>query len=685
LDLRHRAELRIVSGAMRGRANVPMATTTSDEQQSSDDGNGRKSPLRFREGIIRWLFDPTGTSIPELSVIVPLFDDHGMAEVCLESWKRQTCAGERLQLVVVDHGVGASRARRLKERMGGGDLWIDSADAIESVLYDRGARAAGAPLLLFTEAHCVARPDAAKEVLRCFRDDGLSAAVVGGGHLDDGHPLSRMQAALERDWAAAWPAGHFRMLSLRGFAIRRDAYLALGGFQRAHGRFCETAMGIALARSGRRIGQTAPVIDHANCTRMADLVAALAGCARGQLAWRAEMDARMPGLADEWLGEIGIWKRRNTLAPATSRSLLRVIARSLVADLGRRGFFGKARGILRNVPWLLTGALPRGLALRFLARLRTARAAARWWIARATGAPLESCYRDLWNSAFARGYLEYLGRHPLAPEWEDVTDGRQSIAEFSEGALAGLHAADHAGRPGRRWTGTAALVRLRFRPRDATLRLTWQLPRSSAESVLTVFFNGRRVPAEALHVDRRSLEVRVTRAECRSDGGQELSFTCRGFRSELDPHGRLFGAALFDLMLRPARRRNGASGLFSRHRLASTGNDSWSEDAHAGAGLGVAYVPAPQWDVEFTIASQTHRSPYTHFVIAQMPNGQPGILSPTTEFREYRVNPVDLSVTRHFLAGRPIAPYVRAGVRYVGAPDDPAPGSTKDQPASSRA
>ncbi|HEV7764969.1 MAG TPA: outer membrane beta-barrel protein [Thermoanaerobaculia bacterium] len=101
------------------------------------------------------------------------------------------------------------------------------------------------------------------------------------------------------------------------------------------------------------------------------------------------------------------------------------------------------------------------------------------------------------------------------------------------------------------------------------------------------------------------------------------------------------------------------------------GNDAWSNDAHAGVGLGLAYVFSPQWDAEFTVASQTHRSPYTRLFYAEMPNQQPGIIVPATEFREYRVTPVDFSITRHFLVDQPIAPYVRAGVRYVGAPDDP--------------
>ncbi|MGZ5442494.1 MAG: hypothetical protein ACXW5U_13675 [Thermoanaerobaculia bacterium] len=111
-------------------------------------------------------------------------------------------------------------------------------------------------------------------------------------------------------------------------------------------------------------------------------------------------------------------------------------------------------------------------------------------------------------------------------------------------------------------------------------------------------------------------------------------------------------------------------------RDSFAGSDAWSDDPHAGIGLGVAYVPAPRWDVEFTVASQRHRSPYTRLFYSPMPNGQPGFIYPVTEFREYRVNPVDLSVTRHFLTDRTIAPYLRTGVRYVRAPEDPMPVST---------
>lgn len=101
------------------------------------------------------------------------------------------------------------------------------------------------------------------------------------------------------------------------------------------------------------------------------------------------------------------------------------------------------------------------------------------------------------------------------------------------------------------------------------------------------------------------------------------------------------------------------------------GSDDWLDDPHPGVALGIAYVPAPQWDVELTVATQTHRSPYTRVFYVPGPVGQPGAIYPATEFHDYRVYPVDLSVTRHFLTEKTLAPYVRAGVRYVDAPNDP--------------
>lgn len=93
-----------------------------------------------------------------------------------------------------------------------------------------------------------------------------------------------------------------------------------------------------------------------------------------------------------------------------------------------------------------------------------------------------------------------------------------------------------------------------------------------------------------------------------------------------------------------------------------------SEDVHAGVSLGIAYAPTAQWDVELTAASQSHTSPYARLFYFPGPEGTPGTIYMSFEYRRYRVTPFDLSVTRHFRTDQAIAPYVRAGVRYVESP-----------------
>jgi hypothetical protein len=101
----------------------------------------------------------------------------------------------------------------------------------------------------------------------------------------------------------------------------------------------------------------------------------------------------------------------------------------------------------------------------------------------------------------------------------------------------------------------------------------------------------------------------------------------------------------------------------------SSGRNAASGDARAGASIGVAYRLTPRWDVELSAATQSHRSAYTRLFYTPLP-GAPGEILRVTEYREYRVLPVELALTRHFFDEGRIAPYVRAGVRYVNAPQD---------------
>jgi hypothetical protein len=102
----------------------------------------------------------------------------------------------------------------------------------------------------------------------------------------------------------------------------------------------------------------------------------------------------------------------------------------------------------------------------------------------------------------------------------------------------------------------------------------------------------------------------------------------------------------------------------------SSTNEFSNDDPHGGVGIGLAYAPNAKWDVELTASSQTHISPSAVFFRVPPFNGGPEQTYESFEFQKYRVVPIDLTATRHFLTDQVIAPYVRAGFRYVRAPED---------------
>jgi hypothetical protein len=308
----------------------------------------------------------------DLSVVLPLSHDHGYAEACLDGWNSQSHR-ERIQVVAVVEAhqtEGVERAAQLRARLRPWDLWLPVDGDNEAVLYDRGARAAGAPLLLFSEAHCVPLPGAATAAVGALTG-GASAFSLRSGYLPT-TTLGRRQQELETAWYRALPEGHWRSLSLRGFALSRDLFLQLGGFQPRHERFCEMALGAALHLGAHRMVRSKEVLVlHGNAPTTAELGAALRSCGSGQWSWRAEMERRAPGLAAELLG------------PPTR-------AGRVAGALARRGWGSGWRG-----------AIARGLS-----RLRLGLADVVCHFLVSAGPLGRWAYRAYWRAGFDHGMVE---------------------------------------------------------------------------------------------------------------------------------------------------------------------------------------------------------------------------------------------------------------------------------------
>ncbi len=314
----------------------------------------------------------------DVSVVVPLSHDHGYGESCLEGWNAQSHPRERIQVVaVVEAHEEAAVASRLRQRLRPWDVWLPVDDDNDAVLYDSGARAASAPLLLFSEAHCVPLPGAAAAAVAALAGGDAAAFSLRSDYLPT-TALGRRQRELETKWYASLGAAHWRSISLRGLAIRRDLFFELGGFRAAHERFCEMALGAALHLGGHRIVQSEePLVLHGNAPTTADLGAALRNCGRGQWRWREEMERRTPGVATELLGPLS---RSGRIARA----------------LARRKWASTWPGVLaRRLTALRLGLT--GLACRALVG---AGALGRW------------SYRAYWCAAFDHGIVEAATARP---------------------------------------------------------------------------------------------------------------------------------------------------------------------------------------------------------------------------------------------------------------------------------
>jgi hypothetical protein len=464
-----------------------------------------------------------------LTVVLPLIDDRGYGERALASWIGQTLAAERFEIVAVTPHPGSRLARRARSLLRRHDRLEVAAGAAEMELYVAGARAARAELLLFTEAHCVAEPDAVGALLRCFAapagvlppagetpsaepatarsPDGegpgaaslpaespsaeAAAAQLAGEPLA-ANAFAGFETRLLEDGLRAHPDDAWRRVSLRGFAVRRSAWEAAGGFETGAGRLAEAILGVRLGRLGCRIDDCPEArVRHGNCSRARDLAAALRPHGRGQGAWRERCEA---GLEKDFLPPLPDWAERAAWAPRLARHALRVRLGILGRAALRRGWRAHAAAAARALPGCLAAALFGHLAPRALAAARAAcfLAVSRW------GPGEERRYRAYGRASselLRWGVLDHAAAAglPAAPAGEVLRP-----AELPDGVFVGFHAAERwsAGdaRPACRWTRPFALIRLALEPADLRLTLELRSPVPPERRALRIFWNGKPVP-----------------------------------------------------------------------------------------------------------------------------------------------------------------------------------------------
>jgi predicted dehydrogenase len=457
-----------------------------------------------------------------VSVVVPLQDHRGYALDCVRSWTAQTIAQESFELLVMTDGSEPQLEQEVRRLLRPQDRMITEDDAHDSLLYDLGARAARSDLLLFTEPHCTAEPRALDELLRflatsdyegaCLRSVGVSTT-----------PLARMEERYFDAGFEEWSKeGHWCKVILRGFAVRRAAYEAAGGFDHAYGRFAEFVLGATLHAQGRRIGYAAgATVRHANATSLTHNRDAIVDFAAGEARYRREQDR---AFCERYFGPPPEALERHLLDAPAARSACSVAIR----NLGRRSVWrqpGAARGAAAAVgrygPTALLGPKPR----LWRARVEVASARARCLLWRVDEERLLPAFIDGWNRLGSLTRLEY--------EAERVGETRPvvsaplfEIEDLPEERLLGFHQAEAHDGDAFRWSrGVASVVLPMAAPRRIRL-LTVPARPGAAPLCQWVFIGGRRLPQRAVELGAEGMTVDLRAAGLRPEGEQRLTFTC---------------------------------------------------------------------------------------------------------------------------------------------------------------
>ena len=166
----------------------------------------------------------------ELAVVVPLEDPRADIVDNIGTWtRRQTLGRDRYQLVAGADGRHPDFERSLAETLEPQDEIRSVPGAPLMALYDAAARAARAPVLVFTEAHVRAEPDCLAAVADLFAaDHDLDAATFHHSQGTTGD-VSRLSERWFRRVHDIWDGQDWPRLNIGGVAIRAETYLRAGG------------------------------------------------------------------------------------------------------------------------------------------------------------------------------------------------------------------------------------------------------------------------------------------------------------------------------------------------------------------------------------------------------------------------------------------------------------------------
>jgi len=199
---------------------------------------------------------------PSITVVIPCFNSRPYLEKCIAAVETALTEYGPATAVFCDNGSEDGSWGLIGEHVGGSVRAIQKPEVSISALRNTGASAADGDFLLFLDSDCTVPPDYLIRVIRSFESTGAAAVGCRVTIPDEAPWIPRVWHRLH----APRRSQYVEWLNSANFAVRREAFQAVGGFAED----CETGedaeIGARLLQSGFKLFQDLDleVLHHRN-------------------------------------------------------------------------------------------------------------------------------------------------------------------------------------------------------------------------------------------------------------------------------------------------------------------------------------------------------------------------------------------------------------------------------------
>jgi len=195
-------------------------------------------------------------AIPKWSIIIPLEFHRGVGTDCLAKWSELRRAGGRFELVLAaPESMRDPEVESFTKHMGDGDQILYFPEEHDMNLVASGAKAARGDWLFFTESHVMPTDGLLeamdREITKHPEWDGFSCRSIPIIH----NALSKIEAEMyDRHIRENLQTHPWLKVLDQCFAIKREVYEKVGGFEPEFGHFSEWVFAARLKLAGFALG-----------------------------------------------------------------------------------------------------------------------------------------------------------------------------------------------------------------------------------------------------------------------------------------------------------------------------------------------------------------------------------------------------------------------------------------------